>query len=72
LLAKALFDLLIPHRPDSRRVRIVWRKQADVGVRLLDDIEGRPSLKAARRTDDLKKQNVAVAIRVADLREPEY
>lgn len=43
------FDLVIPHRGDSRTARIVWRKQADVGVRFLDDVEARPFLEAARR-----------------------
>lgn len=66
------FDLLIPHRTDSRPARIVWRKQADVGVQLLDYVEGRSSVEAGRRIDALKKQNIALARRVADLSEPAY
>ena len=66
------FDLLIPHRGDSRPARIVWRKQADVGVQFLDYVEGRRSVEVARQINALKKQNVALARRVADLSEPAY
>jgi hypothetical protein len=66
------FDLLIPHRGDSRAARIVWRNRGDVGVQFLDYLEDRSSVEATRRINTLKKQNTALTRRVADLSEPAY
>jgi PilZ domain len=66
------FDLMIPHKGDSRRARIVWRYQAYVGVQFLEYDHGRRSVGAARRIRALKEQNAALARRIADLSEPAY
>jgi len=68
----SVFDLVIPHKGDTRTARIVWRKQADVGVRFLDDVEARPSMEAARRIIAVEKQNAALARPIAELSEPAY
>lgn len=66
------FELLIPQRGDSRPARIIWRKQADVGVQFLAHVESRASVETARRINVLKKQNIILARRVADLSEAAY
>lgn len=67
------FELLIPHKGDSRPARIAWRKQADLGVQFLADVKSRRlPVEATRRLNALKKQNAALARRVADLSEPAY
>ncbi len=32
------FELMIPHKGDSRRVRIAWRLQDDVGIQFLEQV----------------------------------
>jgi hypothetical protein len=66
------FDLMIPHRGDSRRARIVWRKQTDVGVQFMQYAEDRTPVEAARKINALKAQNAAFSRRVAQLSEPAY
>lgn len=66
------FDLTIPHKGDSRRARIVWRYQANVGVQFLEYEDGRRSVETARRIRALKEQNAALTRRIADLSEPAY
>lgn len=66
------FDLMIPHKGDSRRARIVWRCQANVGVQFLDPDVVRQSVETARQIRALREQNAALARRVADLSEPAY
>jgi len=62
------FDLMIPHKGDSRRVRIAWRLQENVGIEFLQQ-DGR-SVEAAQQITALKAQNAALARRVSDLSEP--
>lgn len=70
------FDLAIPHRGDSRRARVIWRREADVGVEFLAyelaKNQDRPSLETVRRIAALKQQNAALARRVAELNESAY
>lgn len=66
------FDLMIPLKGDSRRARIVWRYQANVGVQFLDYDEGRRSVETARQIRTLKEKNAALTRRIADLSESAY
>jgi hypothetical protein len=69
LILPTKFDLIISHKRDSQRARIVWRKRTAVGVRFLGNDEDRPSLEVARSIQSLKKKNAALTRRVAELSE---
>lgn len=66
------FDLMMPLKGDSRRARIVWRYQTNVGVQFLDYDQGRRSIETARKIRALKEKNAALTRRIADLSEPAY
>lgn len=66
------FDLVIPHKGDSRRARIVWRSRVTAGVKFLEYGPGRSSVEATRQIRALKERNAALMRRIADLSEPAY
>jgi hypothetical protein len=68
------FDLVIRQRGHSRRVQLVWRKEADVGVKFLHrhaetSIEASIAIEAAQKISALKAQNSTLVRRVSELSE---
>ncbi|MDR3462042.1 MAG: PilZ domain-containing protein [Beijerinckiaceae bacterium] len=65
------FDLMIPQKGDSRRVRIVWRQEMEAGVVFLASNVGTVvSIETARRMRALEAERASLARRVATLSEP--
>jgi len=65
------FDLVIRQKGQSRRVKLVWRNEADVGVQFLDQQRaGDPlAVEAAQQIRTLKAHNRTLLRRVAELSE---
>jgi hypothetical protein len=65
------FDLIIPQKGDSRRTRIIWRREMDAGVVFLpSDARAVVPLGAARKIRQLEAERETLARRVAQLSEP--
>jgi hypothetical protein len=66
----AEFELVIPQRGDSRRVRIVWRHERKAGVVFLDqERDNVVPLDAARRIKALEAERNHLRQRIAALSE---
>jgi hypothetical protein len=65
------FDMLIPHKGESRRARIVWREDLQAGITFLESEKGAVvSIESARKIKKLEAECDALAARVAQLSEP--
>lgn len=69
--APADFDIMIRHKGDSRRARIVWRDRDHIGIQFLqsarDDVV---SIEAARLINTLEADRAALKRRIAQLKDP--
>jgi hypothetical protein len=65
------FDLLIPNKAESRRARIIWRDDLQVGISFLESEKAAVvSIESARKIKKLEAERGALAARVAQLSEP--
>jgi hypothetical protein len=62
------FDLYIRHKEQSFRVRTVWRRQDEIGVKFVSRCSSAPiPLDIVRRVRKLEAENAALRRRIADL-----
>jgi hypothetical protein len=62
------FDLYIRHKEQSFRVRTVWRRQDELGVRFVSHASSAPiPLEMMRRVRKLEAENAALRQRIAEL-----
>ena len=65
------FEVLIPRKGESRRARIIWRDEKEVGVTFLHSEKSAViSIESARRIKKLETERDALARRVAQLSGP--
>jgi len=65
------FGFTIHQKGDSRRTRIVWRRQMEAGIMFLpSDVGSVVSIETARQIRRLEADREALARRVAQLSEP--
>lgn len=64
------FDLLVHNKGDSRRARLIWRSDTEMGIALIPAGGGSVvSIETARRIRTLEANRDALAKRVAELSE---
>ena len=67
----AEFDFTIHQKGDSRRTRIVWRREMEAGVAFLPTASNSVvSIEAARKIRGLEAERETLARRIAQLSEP--
>lgn len=72
-LIPAEFDVLIAQKDESRRARIVWRKDLQAGIVFLQsETVAVVSIESTRKIKKLEAECDALARRVAQLSEPAY
>lgn len=65
------FDLMVQQKGESRRARMIWRNEKEIGVVFCDDDAGKIiSIETARRIKKLEADRDTLARRVAQLTEP--
>ena len=65
------FDLMVQHKGESRRARIVWRNENEIGIAFCDNNAGKIiSIEPARRIKKLELERDTLIRRVAQLSEP--
>ncbi len=65
------FDLMVQQKGESRRARMIWRNDKEIGVVFCDDDAGKIiSIETARRIKKLEADRDTLARRVAQLTEP--
>lgn len=65
------FDLIVPHKGESRRARVVWRNEREIGLAFCDsDASNIVSIETARRLKTIEAERDGLARRVAQLTEP--
>ncbi len=70
LMVPGEFDLHVPKKGNSRRARLIWRSDTEMGVALVHGGDSRVvSIEAARRIKGLEADRDALAKRVAELSE---
>jgi hypothetical protein len=65
------FDLLLPQKGETRRARVIWRRQDEAGVSFPQAAarQGVVSIETARRIKKLETDRAALQARVAELTE---
>lgn len=64
------FDVLVPKKGESRRARIVWRAEKEIGVTFLQSAGNAViSIESARRIRQLEADRDALAKRLAQINE---
>ncbi|MGD0633428.1 MAG: PilZ domain-containing protein [Beijerinckiaceae bacterium] len=65
------FDLMIPQKGESRRVRIIWRQETEAGIVFLaSNADTVISIETVRRMRVLEAERATLARRIATLSEP--
>ncbi len=71
VMVPAVFDIQIHNQGESRRARIIWRTETEIGISLVAQSHSAViSIEAARRIKQLEADRDALERRVAALSEP--